>query len=143
MEIPKKSKNSKNKGSSFHLRYQHLNKTFIDLAFKPERNKLLNIIPVKTKEWQMSLEFIVYGQHNEEFTDILRCSTPGNGNKPIGGSRLPAIAFYGNKKVRLNVWNEYEVVKDYQVNYNQWYKVDINLKRVSRVDVNYFFDFVL
>ena len=79
----------------------------------------------------MSLEFIVYGQRNEENIDILRCSTPGNALKPIEGSRLPAIVFYNNRKLRLNVYNENQVARDYQVNYNQWYKVDIHMKRVT------------
>ena len=56
----------------------------------------------------MSLEFIVYGQHDKDFTDILRCSTPGNAFKPIGGSRSPAVVIYGNKILKLFVWNEKE-----------------------------------
>uniref|UniRef100_A0A7M5XLT4 Uncharacterized protein n=1 Tax=Clytia hemisphaerica TaxID=252671 RepID=A0A7M5XLT4_9CNID len=99
-------------------------------AFKPERNRLINIIPVQTKEWQMSLEFIVYGQYDERFTDILRCSASGTLYQPVEGSKLPVILFHSDKKLRLIVWNKNKIEKNYGCNFNEWYKVDIRMERV-------------
>ena len=91
---------------------------------------MINIIPVQSKEWELSLEFIVFGQLNEELVDILSCSTHGIANEKIKGSRLPRLFLSGLKTLAIHVWNRKEITHNETIEYNVWYKVDVKLERV-------------
>ena len=118
---------------SLHLRHLQFDVEFhryffsLFLAFIPEQNRFLNIVPIQGKEWRISLEVNVHQGSGNEHNEVLRMTS--DESMSIGpGTRLPLITVMPNRnEFSVNVQTTQAHTAAYATfQLNQWYKLEVN-----------------
>ena len=110
----------------------------------PVRNRLINIIPIQERTWELSFDMILLeNTMNNEAKTVLHFTT--GGNLANHGDRTPAI-FTRNDKllIRSNIYSKSYFSKDHIIPLNQ--KINVKIQQVydmvitTQTDVRIFID---
>ena len=103
-----------------------LNQQFVSLSeFKPSPKKIVNILPVLRKEWELSFDVIIYGKSNQNKNGIFTMA-----NKPSGLSKVLNI-FVTMGKQLIQIYTK-DMIYSFKFNCNEW----INIKLTQRISLN-------